>query len=113
MRIKTGPASKAAEVEAVAASGVENDVARARTDHLRDSVQKGRGHTAVVQSPPRGDGLHRISRMLRSPLLGLEQIDVPAARYVERMTARTTQPLLAAFERQMAVAHRAQEHDRL
>ena len=83
MRIETSLASEAAEVETVAAAGVENRVARRRRRDLRDRLQQRLSRAAIVQSPPPRDGSRRVARLLGSPLLRLEQVDVSATRHVE------------------------------
>ena len=102
--------ARRAEVETVAAAGIENDVAGRCGHDLRDGAQQRLGHAAIVQSPPRRDGSRRVARLLGSPLLRLEQVDVSAARDVERMSARTEQSPLLAHQRHVAIADGAEEH---
>ena len=113
MRIETNLAREAAEVESVAAAGIEDNIARARGHHLGDRQQQRLRYAAIVQSPPRCDGVYRIARMLRSTLLRLEQVDIPAARDVERMPLRTHDSPFFARQRQMAAPYGAKKHDRL
>jgi len=103
-------AGERAEIEAVTASGVEYDVAWRCIQDLADRAQQRPGHAPIVQATAGRDGGRGIARLLRSPLLRLQQIDVSAARYVERMPARAEQPPLLARQRQVALAHRAEEH---
>ncbi len=110
MRIESGPASEAAEVEPVTAAGIENHIAGRGGHDLLDRAQQRLGHTAIVQSPPPGDGGSRVARMLGSALLRLKQVDVSAARDVERMAARTEQPPLLAQQRHVAAADGTLEH---
>src|SRR5712691_7895114 len=63
-----------------------------------------------MQPAPRCDGSYAVTRSLGPALLRLEQIDVSAARNVERMPARTEPPALLARERQLAAADGAEEH---
>ena len=65
---------------------------------------------AIMQSPPPGDGSDRIARLLGSPVLGLEQVDVPAARDVEGMAAWAQQPPVRARQYHVAAANRAEKH---
>src|SRR4029078_5786754 len=52
----------------------------------------------------------RVARLLRSPLLRMQQVDVSAARDVERMSARTNQSPLLADQCHMTVADGTEEH---
>ena len=105
-------AREAAKVETVTAAGIENDVTGACGYQLCDGVEQRLSHAAIVQSSPRSNGSHRVTRLLGSSLLRLEQIDVPATRDVERMSTRTEESPLHACQRQVAVANRAQEYGR-
>ena len=82
-------ARKVCEVETVAASGIENDVARRCRKRAFNGEKQRLGDAAIVQPAPRGDGSHRVSRLPRAPLLRLQQVDVAATRDVERMLPRT------------------------
>ncbi len=110
MRIDAGPAGEIAQVETITAAGVQNNVAGAQGDDLRDAAPQRLRHAAIVQSPPRFDRCDCVARLLRSPFLRLQQVDVPAARHVERMPARTNHPPLHALKRHVAVADWAEEH---
>jgi len=63
-----------------------------------------------VQSPARSYGSHCVARILGSPFLRLEQVDVSATRDVEGMSTRTEQPPLLAHQRHVAAADGAEEH---
>ncbi len=107
--------ARTAEVESVAAAGIQDDIARRCGQHLRDRLEQRFGHAAIVQSPPGRRGSRCVAWRFGSPLLRLEQIDVSAARDVERMAAWTQQPPLlfsAHLARQghVAVADGAAEH---
>src|SRR5437879_1012557 len=110
MRIEAGLASEAAKVETITTAGIQSDVAWACGHHLRDGVQQWLSHAAIVQSAPRCDCCRRVTGLLGSPLLRLEQVDVPATRDVERMSSRTQKSPLHAPQRHMAIANRAEEH---
>ncbi len=111
MRIEAGLASKGAEVETVAAAGIKNDVAGRSAHDVRYRPQERFGDAALVQSPAPRDGGRSVARLIRSPVLWLKQVDVPAARDVERMPARTEESLRLAHQRQMTAADGADEHD--
>jgi hypothetical protein len=96
MRIKTDLARETTEVETVAAAGIQNDIARDRVNHLRDSAQQRLRHAAIVQTPPRRYRIRSIARILGSPILRLEQVDVPAACDIERMSPWTYHSLFFA-----------------
>jgi hypothetical protein len=70
--IETGLAGEGAEIEAVAAAGIENDVAGRCGYGFRDGLEQGPGDATVVQSPSRRDSILRVARLLRSPFLRLE-----------------------------------------
>jgi hypothetical protein len=72
-----------AEIEAIAAPGIENNIARTRANHLRDPAQQRLGHAAVMQAPPRRYGIWGIAGVLGSPILWLQQVDVAAACDIE------------------------------
>jgi cyclohexyl-isocyanide hydratase len=110
MRVAPGPAREAAEVEAVAATGIDDSIARRRGYYFFDGMQQGLGDAEIVQSPPPGNGRARVAWLPGSPVLGLEQVDVSAPRDIERMAARTEHATLLARQRQAAVADRAEEH---
>src|ERR1035437_1006810 len=63
-----------------------------------------------MQSPPFGNSRHRVTRLLRSPLLRLKQIDVSASSDVERVPLRAQQMPLLAHQRQVAATDGADEH---
>jgi hypothetical protein len=87
MRIEARLAGKGAEIETVATAGIENDIALRWGREIRDGMQQGLGHAEIVQSPSPLDGSIRVARLLRSPVLGLEQVNVSATRDVVRMSA--------------------------
>jgi hypothetical protein len=109
MRAKAGLASERAQVETLAAAGIENDVARRCGHDLRDRAQQRPGRAAIVQSPPRCQGGGCVARLFRPPIPRLEQVNISATRNVERMAARTEQPSLLAHKRRAAIADGAQE----
>src|ERR1051326_9466078 len=110
MRLTSGPAGDAAKIETVAASRIEYNVAGARGQYFLNAAQQRLGHPAIVQSPPRFDGRHRIARLFGSPFLRLQQVDVPAPRHVERMPVRTDHATFHAPQRHVAVPDWADEH---
>jgi hypothetical protein len=77
--------SEAAKIEAIAATGIENDIARTYGCHLGDGAHQGLGHALIVQPAPGCHGSDSVTWMLRSPLLRLEEVDVTAPSDVERM----------------------------
>ena len=105
MRIETNFAGERAEIETIAAACIENHVFSRRRDHLRNSAQQRRGDPEIVQTPPPGDRVGSIARLLRTAILRLKEIDVSAARDVERVTARADQPLSILREDQVAFAN--------
>ena len=112
MRIEAGLASEAAEVETVAAAGIENDVARAtRPSSPRSRRSSGSVTPRSCNRRRAATAAARVARLLGSPILRLEQVDVSAARDVERMSARTNHSPLLARQRQVAAADGAEEHD--
>jgi hypothetical protein len=110
VRVEARLAFEGTKVEAVTATGVENDIARTHGYHLRDRVEQRLGHTAIVQSPPRCHGGRRVAWLPRSPVLRLKQVGVSAARDVERMSARTEPAPLLLCQRHMAVADGTEKH---
>jgi len=113
MRIETNLARKAAEVETVAAPGIQNNVALARANYLRDPAQQRPRYATIVQSPPRCHGIRGIARILGSPILGLQQVDIPAACDVKRMAAGANYSLLFACQGKVAAPYGAKKHIRL
>src|SRR5258708_5590161 len=73
-------------------------------------MQQRAGHSAIVQSPPGFDGGGGIARLIRSPVLRLEQVDVSTARDVKGVSARTEHSPLLARERHAAIADWTKEH---
>ena len=73
MRIESRVAGEGAEIEAVTTAGIEHRVAGRCGDDLLYRAQQRRGHTAIMQSPPAGDGGRSVARMFGSPLLRLDQ----------------------------------------
>ena len=63
------------------------------------------------QTSPRVNHDRGVSRSGRPPILGLQQVHVPAARDVERVRTGTDEAALAARERQMAAPDRTEEND--
>jgi hypothetical protein len=104
MRIEAKLAGKGTEVEAVATAGIEDNVALRRGHDIRDGMKQGLGHAEIVQSPSSLDGSLSVARLLGSPILRLEQVDVSATRDVERMSARTNDTPLLAQQRLVAVS---------
>src|SRR5258708_3167590 len=103
MRSEAGLACESTEIKSVAASDVQNHVTLRCGQHAGNAVQQWPSHTAIVQSPPRRHRFRSIARLLRSPILRLEQVDVSATRNVERMPARTENSTFLALQRQMAI----------
>src|ERR1700733_1246178 len=91
MRIEAGLPGERAQVEAIPAAGIENHVVATRSGNLSDGAQQRSGHAEVVQSPTRRDRGLGVAGLLGSPVLRLEKVDIPAARYVERMGALAEQ----------------------
>ena len=79
--------ARRAQVESVAAAGIENNVAGDAAMDLGDRLEQWHGDAQIVQPPPRRNGRNRIAWLIRSPILRLEQIDVSAARDIEGMPA--------------------------
>ena len=105
-----GPSSEGAEVETVAAAGIENDIVRRCGQHLRDCIEQRPGYAAIVQSAPSCDSSRCIAGLTRPAVLRLEQIDVSAAGDIERMPTRTDHAPIGALEWRAAAADGAQEH---
>jgi hypothetical protein len=63
-----------------------------------------------VKATPRSDRRHRVARLIRSAILRLKQVDIPAASDIERMPVLAEQAGGVAHERQSAIAYRASEH---
>jgi hypothetical protein len=101
---------ESAEVETVATARVENYVVRVRSGSLGHRPAQRLGHSPVVNSPPRRDGLRRIAGVLGSPFLRLKQVDIPAASDVKGMSPRTDHAPFIEHQRLTAASHRAQEH---
>ena len=110
MRLESDTTSQSAQVEAVAASGIENNISLGWTDDFGDGLQQRSGHAAIVQSPSRRYRGRRVAWILGSLGLRLEQVDVSAGRRIERMTLRAHQPFLLAHEPLVAIANRTEEH---
>ena len=94
-----------AEVEAVAAAGIQNHVVGSGRHGLRDRRDAGvpsRPCHAIAGAPPRR---RSIARMFGAPLLRLQQVDVAAARDIEGVSARADHPPLFAQQWQMTAAH--------
>src|ERR1700691_5273062 len=68
------------------------------------------GGAAIVQSPARRNGRNGVARLIRSPILRLEQIDVSAAGDVEAMPSRTKHLSLVAGQGQAAIADGTHQH---
>jgi len=83
MGIETHLRRESAEVETIAASGIEHDVARTCGQHFGDPAQQRLRNAAIVQSASRRHGVRGIAWVLGSPILWLEQVDVPAAGDIE------------------------------
>jgi len=110
MRPKPRLRRHAAEIETIPTTCIQNDVAGRRREDLRNPPQQRFGNAPVMQSTPRRNGLHRVPRLFRPPVLWLEQIRVPAAGNVKRMSARTEQAAFFPNQRQVAFADGAKEH---
>ena len=74
------------KIEAIAATGVENHVARRGLDEFGDSVEQRRGHSQIVQAPACGYRRRCVAGLLGAPVLRLQQVNVAAARYIEGMS---------------------------
>ena len=74
------------EVVALPAADVEHGASRDRRQEV-DQVTDEPRLDAGEDSSPRRQDFRRVARPLRPPLMGLQQIDVTAARDVERMSA--------------------------
>src|ERR1017187_10370563 len=110
MRLESSLASEASEIETVAATGIQNNVARTSGHELRNSAQQRLRHTAIVQPAPRPDGCRGVAGLLGTPILRLEQINVPAPRDIKGMAARTDEPPLLTHQRHAAVTNAADQH---
>jgi hypothetical protein len=62
-----------------------------------------------MQSPARGNGFCGITRLLRPPVLRLQQVHIPAPRDIERMPVAANQLLLDLLERFPAVPYGAEK----
>ena len=100
--------SQAAEVETVAAARIQYDVIGRCSYEVLNRIQQRLSQAPIVQPPPPLKRGHCVARLLRSPILRLEQIDVSTTRRIERMTARTNHSPLLAPERQVAIADRTE-----
>src|SRR5436309_11680891 len=90
MRLDAGIAGERAYVVPLAAPHVEHRRATPkpeRRDLLADRPQERLAIARVQKPPPRLHRLWRIARLFRPPVLWLQQVDVAAARDVERMPA--------------------------
>src|SRR5258708_34936524 len=76
MRSEAGLACESTEIKTVAASDVQNHVTLRCSQHAGDAAQQRPRYAAIVQSPPRSHRFRSIARLLRSPILWLEQGDV-------------------------------------
>jgi hypothetical protein len=103
-------ALKTAEIETIAAAGIENRVVDSRSQYLPDSAKQGSSHSPIMQTPSRCNSLRRIARMLGPPLLRLQQIDISAAGDVERMPASANHSPILARKADTAPAHGTKEH---
>jgi hypothetical protein len=111
--VETKLVREAAEIETVAAPCIENHIASRRVNRIGDPAQQRLRHAAIVQSPPRRYGRKRVSRVLGSAILRLQEINVSASCDVEGVSLRTEHALSFAPQLPMAAPHGANEHDRL
>ena len=65
---------------------------------LRDGIEQRPGYAAIVQSAPSCNGGRCVAGLARPAVLRLEQVDVSAARDIERMSARTEHAPIRALE---------------
>ena len=63
-----------------------------------------------MQTPAGGHSFGGVSGVSRSAVLRLEQVEVAAARDVERMSVRAEEAAVVSLERQMACADGTEEH---
>src|SRR5262249_50764580 len=63
----------------------------------------------IQKPPPRSHSLERVTRLTRTPIGRLQQIDVSGARDIERMPALAHHPTLPTHEREMARPDGAQK----
>ena len=95
-----------AECVSFAAADIENVVA---ANHSSNRVIDRLENSAIEESSSRGHRFSRIAGLPRSAILRLQEIDVAAARDIERMSARADGATLLACERRAAVAHGAEK----
>src|SRR5437762_13386473 len=99
MRVEAGLAGERAKIIAVTTAGIENCILLRHGRQFRNRFEKRSGDAAIMQSPSRLDGSRCVARMLRPPLLRLEQIDIAATRDVERMSLGAEHSAVLANER--------------
>jgi hypothetical protein len=102
------PRRQVAQVVAVAASGIQHYILRRRLQHFRDALQQWRCHTQIVQPAACRYRFRGIAGLLRTPVLRLQQIEIPAARQIVGMVARAEHTLSVADQRKMAIADGAE-----
>jgi hypothetical protein len=62
---------EAAQIETIAATGVQNNVVSLRASHLADARQQWRSHAPIMQAAASRDSRQCIARKFRSTLLRL------------------------------------------
>jgi len=107
MSFAPGVALESAQVETIAATGVEDHVGRSRIDDLRYRQTLMLRAPSVVQASPRCNHFCRITRVFGAPFLRLQQVDVSAPRDVEGVLAWADHSPLVARQRQLTAAYGA------
>ena len=99
------------QVLPLAAANLEDGVIGAGGREPGDGVHEVRLEPLGEQTSPRVDHDRGVARSGRPPVLGLQQVHVPAARDVERVRAGTDEAAVAARERQMTAPDRTEKTD--
>src|SRR5260370_9240752 len=86
---KPVPPLQVAEVPAIAAAGIDDDVVARRCQYRGDGLEHRPRHACLMDAPACRHRLLGITRQLRAALLRLQQVDVAAASDVKRVSLRT------------------------
>ena len=99
-----GLLGEGAEVEAIAAAGVEDDVLSGGGGEVSDGSEEGGGDAPVMKAAAGSDGGGGITRILGPAVLGLEEIGVAGAGHVEGVAAGAEEAVVRGGECLLAVA---------
>ena len=105
-----GLLGEGAEIEAVAAAGVENDVLGGGGGEVDDGGEEGGGDATVVEAAASGDGGGGVAGVFGAAVLGLEKVGVAGAGHVEGVAAGAEEAAVRGGEGLLAVADGANEH---